>query len=245
MIKYNIWEHFNLIRWCTFIVTIVYVAVVSVAKYIQIADTTSVTFSALENLYLILNDQTNITYIYLPLYLFLICGMMFDDNFGGIEILRCKTRTNWLGKKMITLTFYTAIYFILLIWINFSATLSGFKYSINWSSDFVNVQVMTGQSVSNFKYSPLLTISLEIVSLFIVYLFLGILSIFIALLTNKEASTLFITLLIGIAINLILSKRALEFIFLQNIVFLSILILLIKVCIALVQKKDFILNKKT
>ncbi|ONI46012.1 hypothetical protein AN640_03845 [Candidatus Epulonipiscium fishelsonii] len=244
MIKYNIWEHFNLLRWCTFIITIAYVAIVSVAKFIQIADTTSITFSALENLYLILKDQTNITYIYLPLYLFLICGIMFDDNFGGIEIVKCETRTKWLVKKMITLAIYTIVYFIVLIWINFSISLDGFNYSKNWSSDFINIQVMNGQSVVSFANSPIITIGLEIISLFIIYLVLGILTIFIALLTNKEAITLFVTLLAGIVINLLLNKRPLEFMLLQNIIFIIILIWQIKLCLMLVRKKDFILNKK-
>ncbi|MDU7538059.1 MAG: hypothetical protein E7K67_13830, partial [Peptostreptococcaceae bacterium] len=99
MIRYNISESFNLVRWCLTIIAFAFACVVSVAKYIQISDMTAITFSSLEITYLILNDTVSIIYIYLPLYLFLICGIMFDDNFGSLEVIKCQSRGKWLVGK--------------------------------------------------------------------------------------------------------------------------------------------------
>ena len=96
MIRYNISESFNLVRWCLTIIAFAFACVVSVAKYIQISDMTAITFSSLEITYLILNDTVSLIYIYLPLYLFLICGIMFDDNFGSLESLSAKVEENGL-----------------------------------------------------------------------------------------------------------------------------------------------------
>ena len=84
---FSLTEHIPAARWCLAMAVISFTAAVSVYKYIDIADTAA--FSSLEALFLIITDVTNIVFIYLPLYLFTVCGIMFDSGFGGIEILRC------------------------------------------------------------------------------------------------------------------------------------------------------------
>lgn len=201
MIRYNISESFNLVRWCLTIIAFAFVAVVSVAKYIQISDMTSITFSSLETTYLILNDTISIIYIYLPLYLFLVCGIMFDDNFGSLEVIKCQSRGKWLLSKWVTLLFYTIIFFVALFGLNFLISDQVFPFSTSWSSDFINVQIIMGQSAKNFIYTPVQTIGLSLISVFALYLTLGMLSMVFALLTNKEAYALFASLVVGILIS--------------------------------------------
>ncbi|OON96523.1 MAG: hypothetical protein ATN36_05460 [Epulopiscium sp. Nele67-Bin005] len=248
--KYNLSQNFNFIRWAILIVVVSFVAVVSVAKYIQIADLTAITYTALENLYLIMNDPTNMTYIYLPLYLFLTCGVMFDDNFGGIEIVKCGSRKNWLFQKILTLLFLTILFFIMTVGINFYITYQAFPYSQNWSSDFIKMQVLAGQDVQNFVYSPSLVLGLSIFSLFLVYFMIGILSILISLCRDDEAQTLFITLPIGVLVSLAITyfgamyNKSLELYIYQNIILVFLVTLITLLSFWKVENKDFVLNKK-
>ena len=198
MIRYNISESFNLVRWCLTIIAFAFACVVSVAKYIQISDMTAITFSSLEITYLILNDTVSIIYIYLPLYLFLICGIMFDDNFGSLEVIKCQSRGKWLVGKWVTLLFYTLLFFVALFTLNFLISDQVFPFSASWSSDFLKVQVTMGQSARNFIYTPFQTIGLSLGSVFSLYLAVGMLSMVFSLLTHKEAYALFLSLIIGI-----------------------------------------------
>ncbi|MEF9960368.1 MAG: hypothetical protein RSF92_10995 [Niameybacter sp.] len=201
MIRYNISESFNVVRWCLTLLAFSFVAVVSVAKYIQLSDMTAITFSSLETTYLILNDTMSVVYIYLPLYLFLMCGLMFDDNFGALEVIKCKSRGKWYLGKWVTLLFYTLVFFICLFGMNFLICNQVFPYSTSWSSDFLRVQVMMGQSARNFLYGPIETIGLSLGSVFFLYLVAGMMSMFFSLLTNKEAYAFFISLILGILIS--------------------------------------------
>lgn len=198
IIRYNISESFNLVRWCLAIIAFAFTCVVSVAKYIQLSDMTAITFSSLEITYLILNDTVSITYIYLPLYLFLICGMMFDDHFGLLEVIKCQSRGKWLMGKWVTLLFYTILFFGVLFTINFVISTQVFPFSQSWSSDFLKVQVTMGQSAQNFLYTPFQTIGLSLISVFSLYLAVGMLSMLFSLLTHKEVYALFFSLIIGI-----------------------------------------------
>ncbi len=201
ILRYNISESFNVVRWCLTVIAFAFVAVVSVAKFVQLADLTSLTFSSLEITYLVLSDTTNIVYIYLPLYLFLICGMMFDDNFGTLEVIKCGTRFKWVLSKFMTLLFYTFAYFIVLFVLNFLISYQVFPYSEVWSSDFLKVQVMMGEQVQSFTYSPMTTIGLALLSTFLLYFCVGSMSVFFSLVTNREAYALFASLLCGLGIS--------------------------------------------
>ncbi|MGL4799882.1 MAG: hypothetical protein ACRDDX_05660 [Cellulosilyticaceae bacterium] len=251
MISYNISESFNLVRWCMVVIVFAFVAVVSVAKYVQIADMTELTFSSLEVTYLILNDTTSLMYIYLPLYLFLICGIMFDDNFGSLEIIKCGTRGKWVFGKFMTLIFYTVMYFIVLFGMNFMMSHQVFPYSNVWSSDFLKVQVMMGQQVQNFVYPPLMTIGLSICSVFFLYMCSGSISVFLSLVTNKEAYALFGSLVAGLGISAmflfglsITKGLSVQAFVAQNTILVLGVLLMSVLSIWVTRKKDFHCEKR-
>lgn len=251
MIRYNLSESFNLVRWCLTIIAFAFVAVVSVAKYIQISDTTAITFSSLEITYLILNDTMSVIYIYLPLYLFLVCGMMFDDNFGSLEVIKCQSRGKWFFSKWVTLLFYTILFFIALFGLNFLISDQVFPFSVNWSSDFINVQIIMGQSARNFIYGPLQTIGLSLASVFALYLTIGMLSMIFALITNKEASALFLSLIIGILISIafvygleLTSKMSLEAFAWRNGILSGCMLLIWGIALCITYTKDFNMERK-
>ncbi|MDE6710725.1 MAG: hypothetical protein K2J76_09590, partial [Oscillospiraceae bacterium] len=131
-VMFSLSEHIPAARWCLALTVIAFTAVVSVYKYIDIADMAA--FSSFEALFLIITDTVNIVFIYLPLYLFTVCGIMFDSGFGGIEILRCGSRPRWLAGKLITylinkLTFFAAVFII-----NYIVCSRAFNFSSLWSS---------------------------------------------------------------------------------------------------------------
>lgn len=251
MTRYNISESFNLVRWCLTMIAFAFVAVVSVAKYIQLSDMTAITFSSLETTYLILNDTVSIVYIYLPLYLFLVCGVMFDDNFGSLEVIKCQSRGKWLMSKWVTLLFYTILFFVALFTLNFFISDQVFPFSTSWSSDFLKVQVTMGQSAKNFIYTPLQTIGLSLGSVFSLYLVAGMLSMVFSLLTNKEAYALFLSLVIGILMSAIFvygldftsQMSVASFAWRNGILAIGILITF-RVALSITYKKDFNIERK-
>lgn len=249
--RYNISESFNVVRWMIAIITFAFVAVVSLAKYVNLAGITAITFSSVETLYLILNDPTSIAYIYLPIYLFLICGLMFDDNFGSLEVIKSGSRGRWLLSKYLTLLFYTGVFFIFLIGLNFMISNQVFPYSDKWSSDFIKVQVIMGQSPANFSMTPLVTIGLSIASVFFMYLCIGTLSLVISLYTNREVDALFFSLLTGIGVSMLfvfgleltreMSAQAFMF---RNMILITSTLILIGVASHHVKYRDFNLSKR-
>lgn len=203
MIGYNVSESFNVVRWCLTLIAFAFVAVVSVAKYIQLSDMTSITYSSLETTYLILNDTMSIVYIYLPLYVFLMCGLMFDDNFGALEVVKCESRGKWYLGKWVTLLIYTVLFFLCLLGMNLIICNQVFQYSTSWSHDFLRVQVMMGQSAKNFMYDPIQTIGMSLISVFFLYLVAGMLSMFFSLCLGKEAYAFILSLVLGILISIL------------------------------------------
>lgn len=251
IIIYNISESFNVVRWCLIAITFAFVAIVSIAKYINLSDATSITFSSLETTYLILNDTVSIVYIYLPLYLFVICGLMFDDNFGSLDIIKCKSPGKWLANKYVTLLFYTLIFFAFLFGMNFLISYQVFPYSSSWSSDFMNVQILLGQEVRNFAYGPLITIGLSLASVFFLYLFAGTVSIVFSVITNKEAYALLFSLMIGILTNISFiagfdimnQKNTTAFLFQNSLLIIGTLVMIL-IAKSIVNTKDFTIQKK-
>lgn len=251
IIRYNISESFNVVRWCLAIVALAFTCVVSVAKYIQLSDLTAITFSSLEITYLVLNDTVNLTYIYLPMYLFLVCGMMFDENFGVVEIIKCQSRGKWFIGKWFTLVFYTVLFFGVLLSINFMISNQVFPLSENWSGDFIKVQVMMGQSPYNFLYTPFQMIGLSLVSVLSLYLAVGTLSLLFSILTSKEVYALVFSLLIGILTSIVfieqldLTKQmSLEAFMWRNGMLLGSLVVIFVVTLWMVYQRDFNTERK-
>ncbi len=229
-ILYNISENFNVFRWSITIVTMCFVAIVGIYKYVDLSDNASITFSSLETTYLLLSDFINISFIYLPLYLFLICGIGLSSSFGHVEILKYKSRSHWYFSKFTTLLFYTFMFFVCLFSINFFVCSGAFVFTETWSTDFVRMQVSNGQLVDNFTNSPIVTIIMLFSSMFFMYLLAGIISLIISITTGKESVALILSVMIGMATSLIFSS----IIFIQHDVVTSILEIVIFVVLIIV-----------
>lgn len=248
-LKYNIAESFNIMRWILIIIVLSFVVVVSVYKYIDLSDSLSITYSSIETTYLILNDTINIIYIFMPLYLFAICGLMLDDNFGAIEILKCGSRSKWLFIKILTLLFYTIMYFVVLFFLNFIIINRVFPYSTKWSEDFVKMQVSLGQNLTNFIDSPIKTLGFSLVGTFLLYFMTGIFSVFISLKTNKEFLSLLFSVILGIAVHLIftyvLSMQKTAYAYMVEVIILTAGICVLYIInYYVVSKKDFATEKR-
>ncbi|MDE6600524.1 MAG: hypothetical protein K2K34_10655, partial [Oscillospiraceae bacterium] len=153
---FSLSEHIPAARWCLALAVTAFTAAVSVRKYIDLAETAA--FSSFEALFMMITDITNIVFIYLPLYLFTVCGIMFGNDFGGIDILRCGSRGRWLAGKAITYAVNTALFFAAVLIINLAVCSRTFEFSDVWSSGFVGFRVMTGSPAADFAAPPLPTI---------------------------------------------------------------------------------------
>ncbi|QSX05411.1 hypothetical protein JYG23_12105 [Sedimentibacter sp. zth1] len=247
-LRYNISESFNIFRWSLVIIIFSFVAVVSVYKYINLSNSVAITYTSLETTYLILNDTISIVYIYLPLYLFTICGLMLNDNFGSIEVLKCGSRGKWIFNKSMTLLFYTLIFFLILFCINFAISHRVFPYSSVWSTDFVKTQVSLGQEVINFTSSPIKTIGASLVTLFFVYLLSGNVSVLVSLITNKESVSLIASLIVGVIISILLTKivlfqKSIDIFKQYNFILIACIIIIFLVNYLIARKKDFNMGK--
>ncbi len=237
---FSLSEHIPVARWCLALIVISFAALVSVYKYIDLADTA--TFSAGEVLFLILTDAMNIVFIYLPLHLFIVSGIMFDRGFGGIEILRCGSRRAWLAGKFITYIVNSLLFFAALILIDLAVCLGAFGFSNVWSGDFVGFRVMMGQPASDFAMQPLPVIASACAAVLMFYIFCSAVNMLTALVSNKEAVALFVSLFVGIAAglaNMLIATNG----FVSQLIRAGVLIaasaVIYIICIAAVRKKDF------
>ena len=194
-------EHFPVMRWCFSVIVIAFSAVVSIYKYIDMSEMTA--FSSPEAMFLLLTDVTNIVFIYLPLYLFIVSGIMFDTGFGEIGVIRFGSRKRWLFSKLITYILNTLIFFGIIILINFTVSSQVFNFSDVWSGNFVGFRVMMGQPASDFADKPLPVIITASAAVFMLYMFCGTVNMFISLLTSRESAGLFISLIFGILLGLL------------------------------------------
>lgn len=236
---FSLSEHIPAARWCLAMAVIAFTAVVSVYKYIDLAD--SAAFSSLEALFLIITDITNVIFIYLPLYLFVVCGIMFDSGFGGIEILRCGSRLAWLAGKLITYIVNTVIFFAAVFVINYVVCSRAFYFSDTWSSGFVSVRVMLGHSALDFSAPPIPTVIGASASVLLLYMLCGTVNMLVSLLTGRESAALFFSLFAGIGLGLlnmsVTSNSGVSQI-MRCIVLLAVSAAMYVFCISAVNKKD-------
>ncbi len=239
-LRFSITEHIPAARWCLALAVIAFTAVVSVHKYVDMAG--MVTFSAMEVLFLILTDIMNIVFIYLPLYLFVICGIMFDSGFGGIEILRCGSRTSWLAGKLVTYLANSVMFFGAIFGINLIVCSRAFNFSNVWSGDFVGFRVMSGQPAADFTTAPVPTIITASAAVLLFYVLCGTVNMLVSLATDRESVALFASLFVGITLGLgnmlVLSDSAASQI-LRCVVLIAASAAVYVFCIAVVRKKDF------
>lgn len=197
---YSLFSHLPAARWCLGIAVISFAAVVSVYKYIDMADTA--VFSSLETMYLILTDTMNTVFIYLPLYLFIVSGIMFDGGFGEVGILRFGSRREWLVVKAVTYVFNTLIFFAMLLIMNYTVSSQVFGFSDAWSGDFIGFRVMIGQPASDFSEPPVATIIVSACSVFLLYIFCGFMNMLFSLISDRESVGLFVSLIAGIGLGI-------------------------------------------
>ena len=239
-VMFSLSEHIPAARWCLALSVIAFTAVVSVHKYIDIADMAA--FSSFEALFLIITDTVNIVFIYLPLYLFTVCGIMFDSGFGGIEILRCGSRSRWLAGKLITYLINTLVFFAAVFIINYTVCSRAFNFSSLWSSGFIVVRVMLGHSAEDFFAPPLPTILLASLSVLLLYVLCGIINMLVSLITGRESAALFFSLLSGISLglaNMAVTSNSGESQIVRCVILAVSAMSVYVFCIAAANKKDF------
>ncbi len=247
-LKYSMRESFPVARWCLCAVVIAFTAVVSIYKYIDLSDMTATGFSSLETLFLIMTDSTNIIFIFLPTFLFIICGLTVDNNFGAVDIVKMGSRKKWLSGKFILLVINALVFFIIVTLLCFIIANRIFPFSNAWSTGFISFRVMLGNSAMDFKYPPIPTLLLSVLSSFMMYLLCGVISMSVSLITDREESALLVSLLFGIGLNLlnynISSNNALSHIW-RSVIILLFVGIIYFVCNKIACVKDFHLRKKT
>ena len=159
-------------------------------------------FSSLETMYLILTDTMNTVFIYMPLYLFVVSGIMFDNGYGEIGILRFKSRTEWLSVKAAAYVLNTIVFFGIMILINLVVSSQVFSFSDVWSGDFIGFRVMSGQPSSDFVYPPVPTIVSACASVFMLYILCGFVNMLFSLVSGRESVGLFLSLAVGIGLGI-------------------------------------------
>lgn len=241
----GVFEYIPAARWCFTLFVVSFISVVSIHKYIDLADTA--VFSAFEIMFLTLTDIVNIVFVYLPLYLFIICGIMFGESFGAAEIVRFKSRRNWLSGKAAAYFINTILFFLAVIVINIVVCGSVFSFSDVWSSDFVGFRVMMGQPSSDFSSGPGPVIVTACLSLFLYYLFCGVVNMVISLISGDEAAGLLASLFIGIfsgLINMTVTSSGFLAQILRCGVFLILVVIVYILGIFIVGKQDLCSKRK-
>ncbi len=243
-LRFSLSEHFPAARWCLALIVITFTAVVSVYKYIELASTA--TFSAPEVMFLIMTDVTNIVFIYLPLYLFLVSGIMFCSGFGGTEVLRCGSRNAWLGGKLVTYLVNTLIFTFVILGANLAVCAGAFGFAAQWSGDFVGFRVMMGQPASDFAAPPLPVIAAASGAALLFYAMCGVVNMLVALASGRESAAMLVSLLAGIAAglgNMLIPTNGL----ISQLIRCAVLIVLSAafylLCMAAVRRKDFSAKK--
>lgn len=193
--------HLNPLRWALYVMAVCFVAVVGVYEYIDLSASVAITFSAFETVYVVLTSPANLAYIFLPVYLFIVCGLPNPTAFGGLEIVRYKSRGHWLWHKWLLLMAYTLVFFGVLFGLTMVIADQAFPYQTMWSTDFINLQVSLGQEVVNFVHPPLYTIGMSLVGACLLYYFAGCVTLVCALVTKSEPLSLLISMVVGLVLG--------------------------------------------
>lgn len=232
-------EHIPAARWCLALAVIAFSAAVSVSRYIDLADTAA--FSSYETLFMIMTDPINIVFIYLPAYLFTVCGIMFGSGFGGIEILRCHSRWDWLTGKLVVYAVNTLLFFAAVVAVNMFVCSRCFFFSSVWSSGFVGFRVMMGSPSSDFAAPPVITLTCASAAALLFYFFCGIINMLASVIFGRESAALFISLLTGIGVgmlnNMVYSNDT-ESQLIRCVVLAAASLLGYSLCLAVFGKKD-------
>ena len=105
---------FSAPRWCLAAAAMAFSATVTLYRYVDSAWLLDVGLSAQEVAMLILKNPVNAAFIYLPLCLFLVCGIPGDLGSGRQALLLCGSRTR-VYRLMVTRVALTTGLFVLLL----------------------------------------------------------------------------------------------------------------------------------
>lgn len=246
---FSLTTSFNPLRWCLFVVTLALVSVVGVYEYIDLSASVAITFSSFETTFVILSDPTRLAYIFLPLYLFLVCGLPTHAPFGTLALLRYNSRGQWLGHKWAVLVIYTVVFFGGLFAMVFAIASQAFPYQTVWSTDFIYLQVSLGQEVANFIHPPLQTIGMALLGAGLLYLFAGAVAMVCGLVSNSEPLGLAVAMVIGLVTAGLCNyhffpQRSLASQGQQALVFAGLTLVVVAVSFAMVGKLDLQSGKK-
>ncbi len=232
-------EHIPAARWCLSLAAVAFAAAVSVSRYIDLADTAA--FSSFETLFMIMTDPVNIVFIYLPAYLFAVCGIMFVSGFGGIEVLRCHSRSDWLNGKLIVYAVNTLVFMAAVMIINFVVCSRSFFFSNVWSSGFVGFRAMMGNPASDFASSPVPTLTFASMAVLMFYFFCGMVNMLASIVSGRESAALFISLIAGIGVgmmNTMIYSNDAESQLIRCVVLAAASLAVYALCLAAMSRKD-------
>lgn len=248
-LAYHLASNFNWMRWALFVVTVSFTAVVGVYDYIDLATSVAITFSSFETAFVLLTAPASLAYIFMPVYLFIVCGLPNTHPLGAMEVLRHKSRWQWLGYKWLTLVAYTLAFFLALFAITFAIASQAFPYQDIWSTDFVNLQVSLGQAVANFTQPPLYTIGLSLLGTGLLYLFAGSVTMVCGLVSKSEPLCLACSMVVGLGVGagsfyVWFVQKSMETQLCQGVLFATLTLVMVACSVPIVDRADFSFAKK-
>ena len=149
-------------------------------------------FNILEGVIYTLNDKNIITWIVIPISLYIMIKIFFDDEIDYQVKVKSKSRVNWFSQKLITVIVYISIIVILLTVISVFINLIILNLDFGWSH--FSFQEASQEQLYQFDisifpfqpyYQPLKVIILMIIFLILGISLLGLIVILISLITNK------------------------------------------------------------
>ena len=189
---------FSLPRWLLAAAAAAFSATVSLFRYVDSAWLLDVHLSAEEVCILVLRSPVNAAFIYLPLYLFLACGIAGDLGSSPQALLLCGSRRRYLALLVTRLALVTAAFLALVTAITGAIALQIFPHSSLWSRDFLAWQALEGQSPLAFTLGPLPALGLQLLCRGAAYWLAGCLCLLCGVLWKSELLSLALGLLCGL-----------------------------------------------
>lgn len=149
-------------------------------------------FNVLEGVIYTLNDKNIITWILVPISLYIMIKIFYDDEIDYQVKVKSKSRVNWFSQKLIAIIVYIAIIVILLIVISLCINFIMLNLDFGWSHfsfPEVSQEHLYQFDISIFPfqpyYQPLKVIILTSIFLILGIWILGLIVSLISLITNK------------------------------------------------------------
>lgn len=149
-------------------------------------------FNALEGVIYTLNNKNIITWVLIPISLYIMSKIFFDDEFNYQVKVKSKNRVSWFMQKLLALIVYISIIVITLTIISVCVNLLILNLDFGWSHySFTGVSqehlYQFDITIFPFQpyYHPLKVIMLTIIFLILGLSLLGLIVSLISLITNK------------------------------------------------------------